>query len=71
MLQLHLDCVDRAAESITAIVSILERPMHSEDNQTLTLRAVDPIADNGVWAIIDDGCNSCCDMVMCGDKIPK
>ena len=22
---------------------------------------VDPIADEGVWAIIDDGCNSCCD----------
>ena len=21
---------------------------------------VDPIADDGVWAIIDDGCNSCC-----------
>ena len=34
--------------------------MHFDDNQTLNLRAVDPIADEGVWAIIDDGCNSCC-----------
>ena len=30
------------------------------DNQTLSLRVVDPIADEGVWAIIDAGCNSCC-----------
>ena len=34
--------------------------MHSNDNQTLSLRVVDPIADEGVWAITDDGCNSCC-----------
>ena len=33
--------------------------MHSEDDQTPSSRAVDPIADDGVWAIIDDGCNSC------------
>ena len=31
--------------------------MHFKDNQTLSLRVVDPIADEGVWAIIDDGCN--------------
>ena len=60
MLQLPLDCVDRAAESTTAFVSIREGPMHSEDNQTLSLRAADLIADEGVWAIVDDGCNSCC-----------
>ena len=60
MLQLHHDCVDRAAESTTAFVSIRERPMHSEDNQTLGLRAVDLIADDVVWANIDRGCNSCC-----------
>ena len=35
-------------------------PMHFKDNQTLKLRVVDPIADEGVWAIVDDGCNSCC-----------
>ena len=34
--------------------------MHFKDNRTLSLRVVDPIADEGVWAIIDDGCNSCC-----------
>ena len=33
--------------------------MHFNVNQTLRLRVVDPIADDGVWAIIDDGCNSC------------
>ena len=34
--------------------------MHFKDNQTQNFRVVDPIADDGVWAIIDDGCNSCC-----------
>ena len=34
--------------------------MHLDDNQALSLRVVDPIAYEGVWAIIDDGCNSCC-----------
>ena len=34
--------------------------MHFKDNQTLNLRVVDPFADEGVWAIIDDGCDSCC-----------
>ena len=34
--------------------------MHFNDNQTLNLRVVDPIADDCVWAIIDEGCNSCC-----------
>ena len=34
--------------------------MHFKDNQTLNLRVVDPIADESVWVIIDDGCNSCC-----------
>ena len=33
--------------------------MHPEDNQTFSLRHVDPTAYDGVWAIIDDGCNSC------------
>ena len=34
--------------------------MHFNDNQTLSLRVVDPIADVGVWAIKDEWCNSCC-----------
>ena len=53
MVQLFLDCVDRATASSTAFV-------HFKDNETLNLRVVDPIADEGVWAIIDDGCYSCC-----------
>ena len=34
--------------------------MDFNDYQTRSLQVVDPIADEGVWAIIDDGCNSCC-----------
>ena len=60
MVQLFLDCIDRATVSSTAFVSFREQPMHIKDNQTLDLRVVDPIADEGVWAIINDGCNSCC-----------
>ena len=60
MVQLFLDCVDRATASSTAIVSFREQPMHFKDNQTLNLPEVDPIAGEGVWAIEDDGCNSCC-----------
>ena len=65
MVQLFLDCVDRATASSTAFVSFRERPMHFKDNQTLNLRVVDPIAHEGVWAIIDDGCNSCCHGEVC------
>ena len=60
MVQLFLDCVDRATASSTAFVSFREQLMHFKDNQTLNLRVGDKIADEGVWAIIDDGCNSCC-----------
>ena len=60
MVQLFLDCVDRATVPSTAFVSFREQPMHFNDNQSLSLRVVDPIADDGVWAIIDDGCNTCC-----------
>ena len=35
-------------------------PCISTINQTLSLRVVDPIEDDGVWAIIDEECNSCC-----------
>ena len=58
--QLFLDCVDRATASSTACVSFGEQPMQIKDNQTLNLRVVDPIVHEGVWSIIDDGCNSCC-----------
>ena len=59
-IQLFLDRIDRATTPSTAFVSFREQPMHFNDKQTLTLRVVDPIEDEGVWAIIDDGCNSCC-----------
>ena len=45
-----LDCVDRATASSTACVSFREQHIHFNDNQTLSLRVVDPIADSGVWA---------------------
>ena len=54
-LQLFLDCVDRTVMSITELVSVCVRFMHSEDNQTQSLRDVDPAAYDGVLSIIDDG----------------
>ena len=60
MVELFLDCVHRVTETPTEFVPFRERPMHFDDNQTLSLRVVDPIADECVWAFIDDGCNSCC-----------
>ena len=59
-IQLVLDRIDRATAPSTAFVSFREQPMHFVVDQTLNLRVVDPIADEGDWAIIDDGCNSCC-----------
>ena len=71
MVQLFLDCVDRTTASSTAFVSFREQPMHfNDDNQKLNLREVDPTADEGVRAIIDDVCNSCC-TVKFGDKMLK
>ena len=60
MVQLFLGCVDRATVSPTAFVSFREQSTVFKDNQTLNLRVVDPIADDGVWVITDDWCNSCC-----------
>ena len=60
MVQLFMDCVDLATEPFTACVTFRERPMHFDDNQTLSWRVVDPLAEDGVWAIMDDGCNGCC-----------
>ena len=48
MVQLFLECIDRAAASSTAFVSFWEQPMQNKDNQTLNLRVVEPIADEGV-----------------------
>ena len=59
-IQLFLDCIDRATVPSTAFVSFREQPMHLNDNETLSLRVVDPIADESVWSIIDDESNSCC-----------
>ena len=60
MVEFFLDCVDRATKPSTAFVSFREQPMHFDCHQTLSWRVVDPIADDGVRAIIDDGCNRCC-----------
>ena len=49
MVQLFLDCVDRTSASSTAFTSFREQPMRVNCNQTLSLRVVDPIADDGVW----------------------
>ena len=60
MVQLFLICIYRTTASSTAFVSFREQPMHFKDNQTLSFRVVDLIADEGGWALIDDGCNRCC-----------
>ena len=59
-IQVFLDCIDRATTPSTAFVWFRQQPMHFNDNHIQSLRVVDPIADEGVWAIKDDGCNSCC-----------
>ena len=60
VIQLFLDWVGRGTASSTAFVWFREQPIDFNDNQTLSLRVVDPIADEGVWAITDNVCNSCC-----------
>ena len=60
MVQLFLDCADRATEPSTDFIPFRDRPMDFDDNQALSLRVVDPFADDGVWAIIDEECSSCC-----------
>ena len=74
-IQLFLDCIDRATTPSTAFVSFREQPMHFNDNQTLSLRVVDPIADEGVWALLkDDGDKNAVTVAVMGksgDKMPK
>ena len=48
MVQPFLDRADSATEPPTAFVSLREQPMHICDNETLSLRVVDPIADDSV-----------------------
>ena len=59
VLQLFLDCIHRTVESITEFVSVRERVMHFEITKTLSLRDVDSTADDGAWAIINNGWKSC------------
>ena len=61
MVQLFLDCVDETGEQHTVFVSCRERPMHEDDQQSQTLRVVDPILDmTGATTV---------DMVSCGDAM--
>ena len=45
--------------------------MHFNDNQTLSLRVVDPTAAEGVWAIIDGRVLTVVVTVKSGDKTLK
>ena len=47
VVHLFLDCIDCATASSTAFVSFREQSMHFNDNRTLSLRVVNPIADEG------------------------
>ena len=68
---MFLDCADRAliiasavpmvqptAMVVTTDKKALVATLH-KDNCTTSLRVVDPYTDPGVWAIVDEGCNSC------------
>ena len=34
--------------------------VYHRELQAVTIPIIDPYKDPGVWAIVDDGCNSCC-----------
>ena len=66
---MFLDCIDRVQQDIsstaqgsrTAMVAARERwalPALHQDKCNMTLRVVDPLEDEGIWAVIDEGCNS-------------
>ena len=66
---MFLDCIDRvqqsfspaAASSRTAMVASRERvalPALHRDKGNTSLRVVDPLEDDGIWAVVDEGCNS-------------
>ena len=61
---LFIDCADRALIIPTAmpatIVSKDALVAVHKDRQATHLRVVDPFNDPGIWAVVDDGCNSCC-----------
>ena len=65
-----LDYVDRATESTTAFVSFRERPMHCDDDKTLSVRVVDPVADDGVWRLLLTDVTVVL-LVKCGDNALK
>ena len=60
-----LDSVDTSVEALrsaglppTAFMAVL--PWLRTERQATNLRVVDPLTDPHIWAIADDGCNSCC-----------
>ena len=60
-----LDSVDTSVEALrsaglppTAFMAVL--PWLRTERQATHLRVVDPLTDPHIWAIADDGCNSCC-----------
>ena len=59
MVQLFLDCIDRATASSKALFHSKNSPCFPKTIKTLHLRVVDAIAEEGVWAMKDDGCNCC------------
>ena len=48
-----------AREHVALVAGDKKPPKMHEEQGTTKLRIVDPFADEGVWAIVDDGCNSC------------
>ena len=62
-----LDCLDRAQQAATASQPTAMMAWEAwnawnemPETQNTKLRVVDPLEDEGIYAIIDDACNSCC-----------
>ena len=60
--RVQLDASSKAESSRTAMVAAIDRvamPALHKDQCTTSLRVVDPLTDDGIWAVVDEGCNSC------------
>ena len=70
MVQLFLDCVDRATVSSTAFVSFLEQPMHFNDNQALSYESLIQLQMTVFGRLLMTGATVVV-MLNCGDKMLK
>ena len=61
MVSLLHDCVQEASDNeLIAFMAPTPAPSISADTALSRLRSIDIFKDDGVWATLDEGCNSCC-----------